>query len=407
MDIVENKNVTGKKVLIVDCGKGKGEGRINESNFDSYLSKMNLNEKVRSYAFWLTHLHADHFELALKQSVPGSKNRILEQMCYTFAGVGEGFSDYPYCPASTEKVKELVKLKINDKIGDIIAKQKKNEMLSEEEQKAIEAFQKKKKDYENSNLGKMCAYLKLTKNKDSNKCFPIKIWDYDSNDIKTMQDALNKFTKDTNCSLRPLLPDKKKGYGEDSKGKKKEPTSPNGQSLVLALKYGDRNVIFPGDAPGDLFLALVAEDQKYVSAADVLIAPHHGSVNNREDLWETYDVNSRLRRRYCTIVSSIPVAGDYIPNERFINFRPSRSAFVAEEHSLLVYDQRSEKNRKWETKQTKFSMDENIYYYRCYLGKSFQARPSERVIEIMPRENESESGWEEIPLTLGICSSSH
>jgi hypothetical protein len=78
----------------------------------------------------------------------------------------------------------------------------------------------------------------------------------------------------------------------------------------------------------------------YVSAADLLIAPHHGSVNNKENLRKTYDVRSGGRPRYCTIVSSTPVAKDLIPNKEFTGGRPSRAAFVApESHPVLVYDQ--------------------------------------------------------------------
>jgi hypothetical protein len=34
---------------------------------------------------------------------------------------------------------------------------------------------------------------------------------------------------------------------------------------------------------GDLFIALSKADQEYVTGADVLIAPHHGSISNNEN----------------------------------------------------------------------------------------------------------------------------
>ncbi|MDR2812254.1 MAG: hypothetical protein LBB05_00455 [Puniceicoccales bacterium] len=113
--------------------------------------------------------------------------------------------------------------------------------------------------------------------------------------------------------------------------------------------------IFLGNGPGDLFRALNENDQGIVAEADVLIAPHHESINNGENLWETYDVKSEFRPRYCTTVSSIPVTKDCILNKEFATSRPSQSAFVTKEpHFFPVYDQVERKNKRRITRQTKF-----------------------------------------------------
>ncbi|MDR1591105.1 MAG: hypothetical protein LBR92_03905 [Puniceicoccales bacterium] len=382
MDVVSGENTGKKKVLIVDCGLRDGKGWMNNKTFTANLKDIGLCENVYSYALWITHLHADHFSL-LWQNIPSSRRSILAEVGYVFVGVGGGWANesFDYWPTSC--------------LPDYARNAKRAiEKGSADVQEKWEEYQFRKSNMVESPYGQICAYIK--RKKDGNACFPIKVWDYTPEEKQNLQGALNNFTAETDCNLRPLLPDPEKRYNDGN-----EPTNPNGQSLALALEYAGGRVIFPGDAPGDLFLALSVEDQGHVSRADVLIAPHHGSVNNKEDLWETYDVNSGIRKRYCTIVSSIPVAKDLIPNKEFMSGRPSRAAFVAAEpHLILVYDQVRNRNRYWRTSQTKFSMDENVCYYRCHIGGDLQLRANERVIGIGSREkipeiDRWESDWED------------
>ncbi|MDR1906707.1 MAG: hypothetical protein LBQ03_00575 [Puniceicoccales bacterium] len=126
-------------------------------------------------------------------------------------------------------------------------------ILKERDKK--ETGEKKKAFWEKSKRsfrGKMGTYL-LEKEREK-KCFPIRIWNYKQDEVEAMQKALDAFTKGTNCHLRPILPDSNKNYN-----KGREPTNPNGQSLVLGLEYGrledgGKCVIFPGDAPGEICL---------------------------------------------------------------------------------------------------------------------------------------------------------
>ncbi|MDR1366398.1 MAG: hypothetical protein LBJ13_00605 [Puniceicoccales bacterium] len=39
--------------------------------------------------------------------------------------------------------------------------------------------------------------------------------------------------------------------------------------------------------------------------------------SNGENLREAYDAKNEIRQRYCTIMSSVPVAGDLIPSKEF------------------------------------------------------------------------------------------
>jgi hypothetical protein len=320
VDVISGRNNGKKKVLIVDCGSGHGEGWVKQDSFMPNLRRMGLFDQVCDYALWITHLHADHFNL-LEQNIPNSKGSILNKVGYVFVGVGGGWQEegFDYWPTSSlPGYARNAKREIEKKSADA--------------QEKLKKYQVKKQGMVKSSLGQICAYIKGKK--DANTCFPIKVWDYSPEEIRALQRALDDFTAETNCSLRPLLPDPEKRYNDGN-----EPTNPNDQSLVLALECAGECVIFTEDAPGDLFLALSVEDKMRVSRADILIAPHHGSVNNKENLWETYDVNSEIRKRYCTIVSSIPVAKDFIPNKEFMGGRPSRAAFVAEPHPVLVYDQ--------------------------------------------------------------------
>ncbi|MDR0740793.1 MAG: hypothetical protein LBF34_03730 [Puniceicoccales bacterium] len=367
MDVVGGENDGKKKVLIVDCGSGHGEGWMKQDSFMPNLKGMGLFDNVCDYALWVTHLHADHFNL-LEQNIPNSRGSILGKVGYVFVGVGGGWAreGFDYWPTSC----------LPDYARD--AKRAKEKESADMREKWAK-YQAKRQNMVRSSLGQICAYIK--RKKDGNACFPVKVWDYSPEAIGVLQRALNDFTAGTGCRLRPLLPAPTKRYNDGN-----EPTDPNGQSLVLALECAGERVIFPGDAPGDLFLALSIEDQVRVSRADVLIAPHHGSVNNKENLWETYDVRSEFRKRYCTIVSSIPVAKDFIPNKEFMSGRPSRAAFATGPHPVLVYDQVAGRNRHWLTRQTKFSMDKHVHYYRYHIGGGLALRANERVIEIVPRE---------------------
>jgi hypothetical protein len=397
MDVVGGENAGKKKVLIVDCGLGNGKAAwIKQEDFIVKLKRIGLFDRVCDYALWVTHLHADHYDL-LEQNIPPFQMPIYERVGCVFAGVGGGAMgemgrNFEYWPVSElppqakiiRKMAEI-DLKLMNAIG------KNAQELGTKRDKLAGTFDKDKYQEEERKksltlLGKVCTYLQNNRG----KCFPIKVWDYNPEAIGVLQRALNDFTAGTDCHLRPLLPElrpevlaseNKHRYNEG-----KEPTNPNDQSLVLALEYGEKCVIFPGDAPGDLFLALSVEDQERVSGADVLIAPHHGSVNNKENLWETYDVRSEFRKRYCTIVSSIPVAKDFIPNKEFMSGRPSRAAFATGPHLVLVYDQVAGRNRHWLTRQTKFSMDKHVHYYRYHIGGGLALRANERVIEIVPRE---------------------
>ncbi|MDR2371775.1 MAG: hypothetical protein LBD60_01350 [Puniceicoccales bacterium] len=240
MDVVSGRNRDKKKILIVDCGSGYSEGWMNNGNFITNLQNMGLCQNVYGYALWVTHLHADHFSL-LWQNIPGSRRSILDEVGYVFVGVGGGWQeeglDY-WSTSSLPDYAKKVKLAIEKKSADVREK--------------WEEYQSQKGNMVKSSLGRICAYIK--RKKDGNACFPIKVWDYDPGEIELLQRALNEFTAGTNCHLRPLLPElrpevlaseNKHRYNEGE-----EPTNPNDQSLVLALEYAGKRVIFPGDAPG-------------------------------------------------------------------------------------------------------------------------------------------------------------
>jgi hypothetical protein len=413
MDVISGRNAGKKKVLIVDCGLGNGKAAwIKQEDFIVKLKRIGLFEQVCDYALWVTHLHADHFSL-LEQNIPPFQMPIYERVGYVFAGVGGGVMgemgrNFEYWPVSELPPQAKIIRKMAEIDLKLVNTTGKNaQELGTKRDKLAGTFDEDKYQEEERKkrgtlLGQTCACLQ----KDIGaRCFPIKVWDYTQREKQNLQRALDEFTAETDCRLRPLLPElQPEALASENKhryNEGKEPTNPNDQSLVLALEYAGKRVIFPGDAPGDLFLSLNREDRACVSGADVLIAPHHGSVNNKENLWETYDVSSRIRKRYCTIVSSIPVAKDFIPNKEFMSGRPSRAAFVAAEpHPVLVYDQVGNRNRHWRTSQTKFSMDKNVCYYRCHIGGDLQLRANERVIGIGSREeileiDRWESDWED------------
>jgi hypothetical protein len=332
MDVVRGRNAGKKKVLIVDCGSGNGKAWIRQDDFIAKLKRMGLFDNVCDYAIWLTHLHADHYDL-LEQNIPPFQMPIYERATYIFAGVGGGAMgergrNFAYWPVSElppqakiiRKMAEIDLKLVNATVKNARELEAKHDKLTATLDR--DKYQEEERKKRGTLLGRTCAYLQNNRP----RCFPIKVWDYTQGEKQNLQQALDNFTAGTDCHLRPLLPDPEKRYNDGN-----EPTNPNGQSLVLALEYGKECVIFPGDAPGNLFLALSVEDQVRVSRADVLIAPHHGSVNNKENLWETYDVNSGIRQRYCTIVSSIPVGSDFIPNKEFMSGRKSSLALFSSE----------------------------------------------------------------------------
>jgi hypothetical protein len=209
MDVVHGRNVGNKKVLIVDCGLGHGDGWMKNRNFTTTLQNIGLCQDVCGYALWVTHLHADHFNL-LWQDIPadGKVMKLIPNVVrYVFAGVGGGWGreGFDYCPTSSFPV---------------YARNAKRaiEKESADAREQWEEYQSKKENTVRSPLGQICAYIK--RKKDANTCFPVKVLDYSPEEIGALQMALNDFTAETDCNLRPLLPDPEKRYNEGKEGKK-------------------------------------------------------------------------------------------------------------------------------------------------------------------------------------------
>jgi glyoxylase-like metal-dependent hydrolase (beta-lactamase superfamily II) len=97
IDVVEGENAGKKKILIVDCGSGNGNAWIRSEDFTVNLRKMGLFNDVCDYALWVTHFHADHYDL-LGQNMPGCVESIYESVRYFFAGAGD--QSFNYWPVS-------------------------------------------------------------------------------------------------------------------------------------------------------------------------------------------------------------------------------------------------------------------------------------------------------------------
>ncbi len=58
------------------------------------------------------------------------------------------------------------------------------------------------------------------------------------------------------------------------------PSAKNNDSLVLRLKFGDRTLLFPGDAEKAVERAMLSENDESTIHADILKVGHHGSKNS-------------------------------------------------------------------------------------------------------------------------------